>query len=168
MSLISPDFGLLFWMTLIFGIVFFILAKFGFPLITGMVDKRSERINESIAKAKEAEESLASLAQQQEQMIQQTKLEQARILKEASQARDNMIASAKEEAGKEASRLLEQARVQIANEKEIALQDIRRQVSVLSVEVAEKIIRKELKETPEQLLLIDRLLDEAAGIKDKN
>ena len=51
MSLITPDFGLLFWMTLIFAILFFVLAKFGFPAITGMVDKRSERINESIGKA---------------------------------------------------------------------------------------------------------------------
>ena len=58
MSLVTPDFGLLFWMTLIFAIVFFVLAKWGFPAITGMVDKRSERINESIEKAREAEKML--------------------------------------------------------------------------------------------------------------
>lgn len=168
MGLISPDAGLLFWMTLIFGIVFFILAKFGFPLITGMVDKRSERIAESIAKAKEAEEKLSTLTEQQNQMLEQTRLEQARILSEASEVRDNMIAKAREEAGQEAAKVIEQARRQISAEKEAALRDIRRQVSALSVEVAEKIIRKELDQTSEQLSLIDKLYDEAAGLKDNS
>ena len=76
MSLITPDFGLLFWMTLIFGIVFFLLAKFGFPVITGMVDKRRERIEKSIAAAAEAEEKLASLSQEHARMVEQTRLEQ--------------------------------------------------------------------------------------------
>lgn len=155
-------------MTLIFGIVFFILAKFGFPLITGMVDKRSERIAESIAKAKEAEEKLSTLTEQQNQMLEQTRLEQARILSEASEVRDNMIAKAREEAGQEAAKVIEQARRQISAEKEAALRDIRRQVSALSVEVAEKIIRKELDQTSEQLSLIDKLYDEAAGLKDNS
>ena len=155
-------------MTLIFGIVFFILAKFGFPLITGMVDKRSERIAESIAKAKEAEEKLSTLTEQQNQMLEQTRLEQARILSEASEVRDNMIAKAREEAGQEAAKVIEQARRQISAEKEAALRDIRRQVSALSVEVAENLIRKELDQTSEQLSLIDKLYDEAAGLKDNS
>lgn len=167
MSLITPDFGLLFWMTLIFAIVFFVLAKFGFPMITGMVDRRSKRINESIAKAKEAEESLASLAQQQEKMIQETRAEQARILKEASEARDRMIATAKEEARVQASDMIEHARIEIEAEKESALRGIRRQVSLLSVEIAEKVIRKDLESGAEQMALLDRLFDEAASIGDK-
>ena len=167
MSLITPDFGLLFWMTLIFAIVFFVLAKFGFPMTTGMVDRRSKRINESIAKAKEAEESLATLAQQQEKMIQETRAEQARILKEASEARDRMIATAKEEARVQASDMIEHARIEIEAEKESALRDIRRQVSLLSVEIAEKVIRKDLESGAEQMALLDRLFDEAASIGDK-
>ena len=110
MSLITPDFGLLVWMVLIFGIVFFILAKFGFPMITGMVDKRAERIGDSISKAREAEEKLAALAQEQEKMIEQTRLEQGRILKEAAEARDAMVAQAKEQAAEEASKILEKAK----------------------------------------------------------
>ena len=98
MSLITPDFGLLVWMTLIFGIVFFVLAKWGFPLITGMVDKRSDRINQSIARAHEAEKMLSELSDRQERLIEETRREQAKILKEASEARDKMIADAKEQA----------------------------------------------------------------------
>lgn len=168
MGIITPDAGLLFWMTLIFGIVFFILAKFGFPLITGMVDKRSERINQSIAKAKEAEQSLATLAEQQKALLEQTSREQARMLREASQTRDSIIESAKQEAQKEASKILEQAKAQIAAEKETALRDIRSQVSALSVDIAEKIIRRELESTPQQMALIDKMVEEASNLERKN
>lgn len=168
MSLVTPDFGLLFWMTLIFGIVFFLLAKFGFPMITGMVDRRSERINASIAKAREAEESLARLSEEQTKMIQEARAEQNRILKEASEARDQMIARAKEDARSQADDIIARARVQMEHEKEIAMRDIRRQVSLLSVEVAEKVIRKNLSTEAEQMALLDKLVDEAAHLDSKN
>ncbi len=165
MSLITPDFGLLFWMVLIFGIVFFILAKFGFPMITGMVDKRRERIEDSIAKAKEAEERLASLADEQARMIEQTRLEQNRILNEAAEARDRIVAQAKEQATEEASKIIDHAKVEIAAERETALRDIRRQVAILSVDVAEKIVRKDLGTDAGQMELIDKLMDEASRVK---
>lgn len=104
MSLITPDFGLLFWMTLIFGIVFFVLAKFGFPAITGMVEKRSGKIEDSLRKADEAEKKLASIAREQERLLEEAHLEQSRILKEASEAREKIISTAREEASREAER----------------------------------------------------------------
>lgn len=165
MSLITPDFGLLFWMTLIFGIVFFLLAKFGFPMITGMVDRRRERIEDSIAKAKEAEERLSSLAEEQARLIEQTRLEQSRIISEASETRDRIVAQAKEQATEEAARIIDHARVEIAAERESAIRDIRRQVALLSVDVAEKIVRKELDAEAGQMELVDRLIDEASGVK---
>lgn len=165
MSLITPDFGLLFWMTLIFGIVFFLLAKFGFPMITGMVDRRRERIEDSIAKAKEAEERLSSLAEEQARLIEQTRLEQSRIISEASETRDRIVAQAKEQASEEASKIIDHAKVEIAAERETALRDIRRQVAILSVDVAEKIVRKDLGTEAGQMELVDRLIDEASGVK---
>ena len=83
MSLLLPDSGLLFWMTIIFLIVFFILAKFGFPIITGMVEKRTGKINDALAAARQAEERLANLAQEQERLMDEAKGEQERILREA-------------------------------------------------------------------------------------
>lgn len=80
MNLMLPDSGLLFWMTVIFAIVFFILAKFGFPVITGMVEKRTRRIDEALKSAREAEESLAGLAKEQEEMMERARAEHARIL----------------------------------------------------------------------------------------
>lgn len=165
MSLITPDFGLLVWMVLIFGIVFFVLAKWGFPLITGMVDKRSDRIEQSIAKAREAEKSLSEFAYRQEQLIEETRKEQARILKEATEAREQLLAAAKEQARDEASQLIQQARTQIAAEKESALRDIRSEVASLSVEVAEKVLREKLSSEEAQLSLIDRVVGEVTASK---
>jgi len=167
MSLITPDFGLLVWMTLIFGVIFFLLAKFGFPMITGMVDKRSERIGESIKKAKEAEEKLAGLAQEQTRMIEETRKEQTRILKEATDARDAMVETAKEQAREEAAKIVASAKSQIAAEREIAMREIRKYVAEISVGVAEKIVRKELSSDEAQKDFIDKMLDEAERDSDK-
>ena len=161
MSLITPDFGLLFWMVVIFGIVFFLLAKFGFPVITKAVQTRSDHIADSLKAADEAQKRLAGMAEEQARMIEETRLEQSRILKEASETREKIIAQAKEDAAAEAGKLLEHAKVEIAAERESAIRDIRRQVAMISVEVAEKIVRKDLDEGDGQLALLDRLVDEA-------
>ena len=163
MSLVTPDFGLLFWMTLIFAIVFFVLAKWGFPAITGMVEKRAERIDESISKARKAEEQLAGMEERQAAMIGETRAEQARILKEAAQARDTMVDQAKRQAQEEATKILDHARTQIAVEKETALMDIRTQVAAMSVDVAEKILREKLSDSKTQMDLINRMVDEITG-----
>lgn len=166
MSLITPDFGLLVWMTLIFGIVFFVLAKWGFPMITGSVEKRAARIGDSIKAAKEAEERLRNLAEEQSRMIEETRQEQSRILKEAAASRDNIVEQAKVQAREEASRILDQARTQIAAEKESALRDVRKEVALLSVSVAEKVLKASLSDGAEQSALVDRLVDEVSSSKD--
>ena len=168
MSLITPDFGLLFWMVVIFGIVFFLLAKFGFPVITKAVQTRSDHIADSLKAADEAQARLAGLAREQAKMIEETRLEQSRILKEASESRERIIAQAKEEAAAEAAKLLEHAKVEIAAERESAIRDIRRQVAMISVEVAEKIVRKDLEGDEGQQGLIDRMVDEAAKAQIPN
>ncbi|MBP5172962.1 MAG: F0F1 ATP synthase subunit B [Bacteroidales bacterium] len=168
MSLITPDFGLLFWMTVIFAVVFFILAKFGFPVITGMVEKRSDRIEESLRKADEAEKALAEMAERREQIISKAKAEEAKILKEASATSDSIVAGAKDKAREEAEKVLEQARIEIAAEKESALRDIRRLVARLSVEVSEKVLRADLDDDKKQGAYLDRLIDEVQRSQDKS
>ena len=160
MSLITPDFGLLVWMTLIFGIVFFVLAKWGFPMIIDSVQQRADWINDSIRQAREAEEKLRNLASEQAAIVEDARKEQSRILKEAANARDKMVEQAKVQAQDEASKILEQARVQIAAEKESALRDILKEVALLSVNVAEKVLRKELESDKEQDGLAGRFIDE--------
>lgn len=158
-----PDSGLLFWMTIIFAIVFFVLAKFGFPIITGMVEKRENRINNAIAAAKKAEESLSHLNEQQERIIAETRAEHARILQEAASMRDSMIAQAKETAQQEAQKIMEEAKKRIEEEKESALRDVRREVAVFSVNVAEKILRRQLSDDSEQKEFIARMMEEVSA-----
>ena len=144
MSLVTPDFGLLVWMTVIFAILFFILAKFGFPIITGMVNKRSDYIGKSLESAREAQRKVDALAEEQKRLIDETKREQSRILNEAAQTRDDIISEARQQARTEAEAILTQAREDIEAQRESALRDVRRQVADLSVEVAEKLVRNSL------------------------
>lgn len=164
MSLITPDFGLLFWMVVIFGAVFFLLAKFGFPVITNAVRKRSEHIAESLRAAEQARLSLENLAAEQAHLLEQTRVEQGRIIKEAADTRAAMIAQAREQAGAEAAKVLEKAREQIAAEKDDAIREIRAQLSTLSVAVAEKVVRKEMEDSEARRKLLDKFIDEATRL----
>ena len=83
-SILTPDLGLLFWMLLAFLVVFFVLARYGFPAIVNMVDKRNQYINESLRKAHEASERLENIKQESEAMLQEARVQQAQILKEAA------------------------------------------------------------------------------------
>ena len=160
MNLLLPDSGLLFWMTIIFAIVFFLLAKFGFPVITGMVEKRTRRIDDAIGAAREAESRLKGLAAEQEQLISDARAEHDRILKEAAQERERMIASAQEQARAEAEKIMDETRERIRQEKEAALRDIRREVATLSVAIAEKVVRKERSSDEGLKELVDRMFEE--------
>ena len=168
MSLLLPDTGLLFWMVII-AIVFFILAKFGFPVITKMLDKRRDYIDSSLRLAREADEKMGRMMEEQSRMIAQAREEQNRILKEAAQARDNIVRKAQEQAQDEARKILDEARVKIEAEKESALREIRSQTAMLSVKVAEKVLRQQLSTDKAQIDLVYRMLDEVtAPSKDKN
>ena len=134
MGLLTPDPGLLFWMVVVFGIVFFLLAKFGFQL--------------------------ANVKIEGEKILAQAHEEQARILKSATETRDRIIREAQEKARLEGDRLMEEMKKQIETEKESAIRDIRRQVALLSVGIAEKVMRTKLADEKEQTELISRLVDE--------
>jgi F-type H+-transporting ATPase subunit b len=165
MNLLLPDSGLIIWMTIIFAIVFFVLAKFGFPVITGMVEKRRTRIEDAIEAARRAEETITHLNQEQERIMTQTRAEQALMKKETAQERDRVIAAAKEQARVEAQKIMDEAKTKIAEEKENALRDMRREVAVLSLAIAEQVIRRELGSDNSQKELVDKLFDEVSRTK---
>ena len=160
MDLITPDFGLLFWMTVVFLIVFFILWKWGFPVIVKMVNDRKEFIDESLRKAREANERLANIKTESESILQEAREKQALILKEASETRNAIVEKAKENARAEGARLLSEAKAEIESEKQNAIRDIRAQVAELSVQIAGKVLHKELQSDKKQMELTEKLLDE--------
>lgn len=162
-SILTPDFGLLFWMLIAFLVVFGVLAKFGFPAIVNMVDNRKKYIDDSLRKAHEASERLDNIKQECESMLQETREKQAQILKDATATRDIIVEKAQEKAREEGARLLGEAKAEIESEKQAAISDIRKQVAQLSVEIAEKVIRQNLSDDKAQMDLIDRMLDEVSS-----
>ena len=162
-SILTPDFGLFFWMFVAFLVVFLLLAKFGFPVITHMVEERKNYIDESLRKAHEAQERLANIEKEGESILQEAREKQAQILKEAAETRDAIVEKAQEKAKSEGARLLDDARNAIEQEKKAAIADIRAQVATLSVEIAEKVLKQNLKDDQSQMDLIDRMLDDISS-----
>nr|WP_295441995.1 F0F1 ATP synthase subunit B [uncultured Prevotella sp.] len=163
MDLLMPAFGLLFWMTVVFLIVFFILKKAGFPAIIKMVNDRKEYIDDSLKKAHEANEKLAKFQKQGESILQEARAKQAAILKEAAETRDAIVEKAQDKAREEGARLLSDAKSQIETEKQNAIREIRTQVAELSVQIAEKVLKEKLSSDKEQMDMINRLLDEVSS-----
>lgn len=160
MDLLMPSTGLLFWMTVVFLIVLAILWKWGFPVITKMVRDRQAYINDSLRKAHEANEKLANIQKEGESILQEAREKQAAVLKEATAARDAIVAKAAEQAKERGAQLLNDAKAEIEQEKQQAIREIRAQVAELSVKIAEKIVRDKLSSDDKQMELIDKLLDE--------
>lgn len=166
MNLVTPDSGLIFWMTLAFAIVFFILAKFGFPMISNMVEARREKIEKSLKDAEEAQAQLAQMNETRNQMLRQAREEQTRILSDADRQRNEIIAKAGDDARKEAESIMAVARIRIANEREDAMRQIRSQVASLSVDVAEKVLQQNLSDSKAQDRYMEKALEELEQ-KDK-
>ena len=163
MDLLIPDSGLLFWMTLVFVIVFFILWRAGFPAIIKMVNGRKAYIDESLKKAHEANEKLANIQKEGESILKEARDKQAVILKEAAETRDAIVEKAQDKAREEGARLLSEAKAQIETEKQNAIRDIRTQVAELSVQIAEKVLKEKLSSDKAQMDMINRLLDEVSS-----
>ena len=162
-SILTPDLGLLFWMLLAFLVVFFVVAKFGFPAIIDMVENRKRYIDESLQKAHEASERLANIQKEGESMLQEARQKQAQLLKEAAETRDAIVSQAQEKARVEGARLIEDAKAEIESQKQAAISDIRRQVAELSIEISERILKDKLGDDKAQMEYIDRILDEVTS-----
>ena len=163
MDLLIPNSGLLFWMTLVFLIVAFIVIKFGFPVIINMVNERKEYIDESLRKAHDANEKLSNIQKEGESVMQQAREQQALLLKEATATRDAIVGKAQDKAHEESARIIAEAKLEIAAEKQNAFKDIRGQVAELSVKVAERILRDQLSSDEKQTELIGKLLDNVSS-----
>ena len=162
-SILTPDPGLLVWMLAAFLVVFFVLAKFGFPAITNMVEKRKNFIDESLRKAHEASVRLENIKQESESILQEARDKQAAILKEAAATRDSIVETAQAKAREESARIISEAKAEIESQKQAAISEIRGEVARLSVAVSEKVLRQKLGTDEAQMDYIERMLDEVAA-----
>jgi F-type H+-transporting ATPase subunit b len=158
MDLILPSFGLVFWMTLTFLIVFFILKKFAWkPILTALSD-REKSIQSALDSAEKAKEEMAQLQASNEKILMDARNERDKLLKEARDTKEGIIAEAKGKAQKEADKIVQTARETIQSEKMAAIDELRAQVASLSIEIAEKIIKSELSSDEKQKALVNTML----------
>ena len=160
MELFNPDIGLAFWMLVSFGIVVFLLGKYAWPSIMNAIRSREQYITDSITAADEAQEKLKNIQKEGNELIEKAREEQIRILQEAKKIKDATISEAKTLAKQETEKIMEKAKLAIEKEKEEALYEIRKQIAILSLDIAEKILRKDLENKDAQTDLINRMLDE--------
>jgi len=160
MDLLSPDFGLIFWTVLIFLLTFLILRKFAWKPILNMLGEREKNIADSIETAERIKSEMSQMKLEHEQVLAEAKAERSRILKEAKEVKDQIISEAKEQAKAEGRKIVEAAQVAINNQKMAALTDVKNQVGNLVIEVAEKVLRRELADKQVQRQYISQLTDE--------
>ncbi len=158
MELVTPAFGLFFWTVLIFIFLLILLKKFAWKPILNAVNERNDSISDALASAEKAKEDMTKLKADNEQILNEARIERDEILKEARNLKDKTITEAKNIAKNEANAIIELAKSAIENEKRAAINDIKNQVASLSIEIAEKILSKELSDSKSQKALIEDLL----------
>ncbi|MDR2011142.1 MAG: F0F1 ATP synthase subunit B [Bacteroidales bacterium] len=160
MDLVTPGIGLIFWTTIIFLILLLILGKAAWKPINKMVNKRNQSIEDALNMAETARQEMKELQANNEKIMAEARMERDNLIKEAREIKDQIVSQAKEEAIKEVNKIKKAAELEIENQKASVLEDIRNQVLDLSVAVAEKVLRQELKNRKEQEELVNNLLKE--------
>ena len=160
MNLLTPDPGLLFWMVISFGIVFFLLSKFGFPVIIGMVNKRKEYIEMSLLSARQANEKLEGIKEEGERLLLDAKNRQQEIVAGALAEKTKIVQAAQQQASSEASRIVSDAHEAIERAKSDALSDVRDEVAELALKVAETVMREKMSDDAEQKKAVLRIIEQ--------
>ena len=160
-GLLNPEPGLVIWSGLTFLVVLALLTKFAWKPILGMLKEREDEITSSLAKAKEAQQEYARIEAQKAQIEAETRAERDAILKEAREKVQHMLDEARKLSQEEGDKLIEQARAQIEREKAGAIDELKKQVAALSVQIAGKLIESNLQDNDRQEQLIDKYLQES-------
>ena len=161
MDLITPEFGLFFWQTIVFLVLIFLMSKFAWKPILGAVRTREESINDALASAEKAKKEMQDLQSDNEQLLKEARAERDAILKEARMLKEKVIADASDEAQKKADVIVAQAQESIKREKQAAMADLKSQVASLSIEIAEKVVRNELSSKEKQHQMINEMIGDA-------
>jgi F-type H+-transporting ATPase subunit b len=155
------SFGLFFWQTLIFLLLIFLLRKFAWKPILDAVNEREDGIKNALLSAENAKRDMQNLRSDNEKLLAAARVERDVILKEAREIKDKIISEAKEDAQVQAGKMIEQAKAAINSEKNAAMAELKNQVSNLSIEIAEKVLREELSNKESQTKLVEKMLGDA-------
>ena len=152
--------GLFFWQSLIFIGLLFMLRKFAWKPILDAVNDRETSIKDALASAEAARDEMKNLQSDNQRILKEARAEKESLLKEARATRSELINNAKEEAQEEAQKILSQAQDAIQSEKRAAVKELKEQVGSIAMEIAEKVLQKELENKDRQLELVDQLLQD--------
>lgn len=160
MELFTPEFGLVFWMFVAFAILFFILAKFAWPFIIKSLEERADMIDKGVLYAQNAKEQLDNAKAEAEKYVAEAQMKQAEILREAAKMKNQIIEDAKDAASVEAKKVMDAAKLAIEQARKESELQFRNEVSSFALEIAEKMVRKNMADDKAQTELVDKLLNE--------
>ncbi|WP_462280430.1 F0F1 ATP synthase subunit B [Salinivirga cyanobacteriivorans] len=160
MEIIMPEIGVIFWTIIAFLIVWFILRKFAWKPILKMLEERNHYINEAMHSADKAREEMKEMEARNNELVKEAKLERENLLREARDTQDKIISEARESAKKEASQMIEKARKEISAERESAFAEMKNEIVNYSVEIAEKVLRKEFDNKNTQKEVAERYIND--------
>lgn len=161
MELLTPSPGLIFWMLLVFGILVFVLAKFAWKPILTAVKEREDSIDSALRMAEETRAEMAKLKADNDRIIAEARLERDKIIRDAKNASDNLLAEARDKAITEGAKIIADAREAIQQEKTALVAQMKKDVVAFSIEIAEKVLRKELADKKAQESLVSDLITAA-------
>lgn len=159
-SVIKPDYGLIFWTALIFLTVWIVLGRKAFPAIHEALRKRENSIADALAAAEKARQEMQNLQAENESLLQKAREERSLILREAKEAREAIIAEARNKAKEESQRLIDQASQELEKQKNAAIQELKSQAGLLALDIAGKVLRKDLSNQSDQQAFVKTLVDE--------
>ncbi|MBT8265566.1 MAG: F0F1 ATP synthase subunit B [Bacteroidia bacterium] len=160
--MLTPEIGLIFWTTIAFGVLFFVLSKYAWKPILKSVNDRESSIKDALDQAEKARLEMENLQADNERILKEARAEREAMLKEARELKAKMIADAKDEAQTQASKMIEQAQTAIEGEKKAAMAELKSHVAGLAVDIAEKVVRDELSNKDKQIQLVESMLGDAA------
>jgi F-type H+-transporting ATPase subunit b len=158
MDLLLPEFGLVIYQSIAFLLLMFLLAKFAWKPVLASIKEREQNIDEALNKAELAKQEMARLTAQNEELMKEARAERDLILKEAKTLKDSIVNEAKTQAHNEGAKLIEKAKIEIENQKKAALAELKNQVSTLSLDIAERVLRNQLQDKAKQEDLVANLL----------
>ena len=165
MELFTPDFGLVFWMFVAFAILFFVLAKWGWPAIMKMIEGRADLIDKGVEYAQNAKEQLDHAREEANKYIEEARKQQAEMLRDADKMKTQIIEEARVAASKGAQKVMDAAKVSIEQERKEAELRFRDEVSSFALDIATKVVRNQMSDEKAQTKLVNSLLDE---LENKN
>lgn len=160
MELFTPDFGLVFWMFIAFILLFLVLAKWGWPVIIKMMDSRAATIDQGVEDAKQAKEQLDNALEEAKKYVVEAQARQAEMLRDAARMKTEIIEQAKNEAADAARKEMDAAKAAIEQARKEAELQFRNEVGRFSIDIAEKMVRNQMKSDKAQTELVNKLLDE--------